>query len=87
MANLYQKGQVVIPAHLRRQVGIEPGSEVVLQPTDGGVLILPLSKCSEGESAPFDAEPAFGLWRDDPRTDEEILDELGGNWTDIPLDT
>jgi len=29
---------------------------------------------------------AFGMWRDDPCTDEELLDALGGNWTDFPLD-
>jgi len=29
--------------------------------------------------------PAFGSWKDDPRTDDEILSEIGGNWIDFPL--
>lgn len=29
--------------------------------------------------------PAFGLWKDDPRTDDEILNEIGGNWVNFPL--
>ena len=29
---------------------------------------------------------AFGMWADDPRTDEEILNDLGGNWTNFPLE-
>jgi len=28
---------------------------------------------------------AFGMWRDDSRTDEELLNALGGNWTDFPF--
>ncbi|MBI4315928.1 MAG: hypothetical protein HY679_08330 [Chloroflexi bacterium] len=30
--------------------------------------------------------PAFGIWKDDPRTDEEILNDLGGNWSNFPLE-
>lgn len=33
----------------------------------------------------FTKLPAFGMWADDPRTDEEILDDLGGNWSGFPL--
>ncbi len=29
---------------------------------------------------------AFGMWSTDSRTDEELLDVLGGDWTDLPLD-
>ncbi len=29
---------------------------------------------------------AFGMWRTDARTDEELLDVLGGDWTNFPLD-
>ena len=85
-AKVSQKGQIVIPAHIRRQIGIQPGSEVIIEPSERGVLILPLTEGLNQRECPFDAEPAFGLWRDDPRTDEEILDELGGNWTDFPLE-
>lgn len=30
--------------------------------------------------------PAFGMWKDDPRTDEELLNDLGGNWSNFPLE-
>ncbi len=30
--------------------------------------------------------PAFGLWKDDPRSDEEILNAIGGNWSNFPLE-
>ena len=85
-AKVSKRGQVVIPAKLRRKIGIEPGSEVILEPSEGGVLILPVSQGLKQRSSPFDTEPAFGLWKDDSRTDEEILDELGGSWAGIPLD-
>ena len=33
----------------------------------------------------FTKLPAFGMWKDDPRSDEEILNDLGGNWSNFPL--
>lgn len=36
--------------------------------------------------ADFTKLPAFGMWKDDPRTDEEILNDLGGNWSNFPLE-
>ena len=69
-AKVSKKGQVVIPAQLRRQMGIEPGSEVIIELRDRGILVLPVSADLKQKESPFDAEPAFGLWRDDPRTDE-----------------
>jgi AbrB family looped-hinge helix DNA binding protein len=35
------KGRVVIPVAIRRQLGIDDGSELVALVADGGVLLLP----------------------------------------------
>jgi AbrB family looped-hinge helix DNA binding protein len=35
------KGRVVIPAEIRRELGIHEGSELVALVQDGGVLLLP----------------------------------------------
>jgi AbrB family looped-hinge helix DNA binding protein len=35
------KGRVVIPAEIRRELGIHEGSELVTLVQDGGVLLLP----------------------------------------------
>lgn len=37
-----QKGQVVIPAPLRRKLGFEQGTKVVIVETDDGVEVRPL---------------------------------------------
>ncbi len=34
----------------------------------------------------FTKDPSFGIWKDVPKTDEELLDELGGNWENFPLE-
>ena len=34
----------------------------------------------------FDNLKAFGIWAEDPRTDQEILNETGGNWSNFPLE-
>ena len=36
------KGQVVIPARMRREVGIEPGQKLHVEVTDGKVVLTPL---------------------------------------------
>jgi hypothetical protein len=28
-------------------------------------------------------DPSFGLWKDNPRSDEELLADLGGNWQGV----
>jgi AbrB family looped-hinge helix DNA binding protein len=35
------EGQVVIPKHLRDELGLQPGAEVVLEPDGEAVRILP----------------------------------------------
>ena len=88
IAKVSPQGQVVIPAQLRSQTGMEAGSEVIMEPSEEGILIFPVSAARlKPKRSPFDAAPAFGLWKDDLRSDEELLDELGGNWSDIPLET
>src|SRR2546425_2798563 len=53
------KGQVVIPAGLRAQIGLRPGAKVVVRLTgDGGVQIRPVPK------NPVAA--GFGLFADGP---------------------
>lgn len=39
MPRVQQKGQVVIPAKVRRQAGIEPGDEVLVEARDGQVVV------------------------------------------------
>lgn len=36
------KGQVVIPAELRRELGIEPGTRFSVRAVDGNILFTPL---------------------------------------------
>ena len=37
-------------------------------------------------SIDFTKDPSFGIWKDVPKTDEELLNELGGNWENFPLE-
>lgn len=41
LVRVQEKGQVTLPASLRRKLGIEKGSLVSITETDGGVLITP----------------------------------------------
>lgn len=44
------KGQIVIPAELRRKYKIEPGSKVSIADGDGCIVIRPLGHARAGES-------------------------------------
>jgi len=44
------KGQIVIPAELRRKYKIEPGSKVSITDGDGCIVIRPLGQARAGES-------------------------------------
>lgn len=46
-----QKGWIVIPAELRRQYGIEPGTEVKFAPLERGVEVVPVMKDAVAETA------------------------------------
>ena len=37
------KGQVVIPANLRKRVGLRPGDKVSVQEQDGVIIIMPVA--------------------------------------------
>lgn len=38
------KGQVVIPVELRNELGIEPGTRVVFERHEGGLLMRPITR-------------------------------------------
>ncbi len=44
------KGQIVIPAELRRKYKIEPGSKVSIADGDGCIVVRPLGHVRAGES-------------------------------------
>lgn len=39
-ATVSSKGQVTIPAELIRRLGIEPGSQLLVVPVEGGMMLL-----------------------------------------------
>jgi len=53
------KGQVVIPAWLRRQFHIEDGTKAVIQATPEGILLKPVNRWA--------IDRGFGLLRRKPR--------------------
>ena len=72
MPKRVKKMATIIPCKLgslsssEMQIGIMS----IIELRDRGILVLPVSADLKQKESPFDAEPAFGLWRDDPRTDE-----------------
>lgn len=63
-----QKGQIVIPAPLRRKLDIEPGTKVIVTEGEEGELrVQPLTR------AYFERQA--GLLGDGPSTTKELLDE------------
>ncbi|HYQ92289.1 MAG TPA: AbrB/MazE/SpoVT family DNA-binding domain-containing protein [Candidatus Competibacteraceae bacterium] len=51
-SSINSKGQVTIPAELRRSLGLKPGQQVIFSCTDRGVVITPVKQ---------DVSAAFGL--------------------------
>ncbi len=41
---LTSKGQLLIPVSLRKKYGMEPGSKVLLEETESGVMIRPVNE-------------------------------------------
>lgn len=41
-----EKGRVVIPASVRKQLGIRPGTELEVNVREGGILMKPIRKVS-----------------------------------------
>jgi AbrB family looped-hinge helix DNA binding protein len=76
-----RNGQIVLPAAMRRAVGIEPGDLVATVPVGPGALLvekvggedgLPLRRLLESEE-----NPLRGLWGPDP---DAWVDEIRGPW-------
>lgn len=62
-----QKGQIVIPAPLRRKLGFEPGTKVIVtEGDDGEVHVRPLNQAYFEQYA--------GLLSDGPSATEELLE-------------
>lgn len=34
----------------------------------------------------FTKHPSFGAWKDIKKSDKKLLEEIGGNWTNFPLE-
>ncbi len=56
VVKVLQKGQIVIPKEIREKVGIKIGNKVLVQETEGAVLIMPEPK------DPLEA--MVGLWKE-----------------------
>jgi AbrB family looped-hinge helix DNA binding protein len=63
------KGRVVIPADVRRRLGIKPGTELEVVIRDGGILMKPLRKVS--------AKDLLGIAGRERVKLKEIEDSLG----------
>jgi AbrB family looped-hinge helix DNA binding protein len=62
-----QKGQIVIPAPLRRKLGFEPGTKVIVTEGDEGeIRVRPLNRAYFEQYA--------GLLSDGPSATEELLE-------------
>jgi AbrB family looped-hinge helix DNA binding protein len=74
------KGQVVIPAWLRKQFDIEDGTKAVVQATPEGILLKPVTRWAiergfglltrKAGSKPFSEE-----WAEHKRTERELEDQ------------
>jgi AbrB family looped-hinge helix DNA binding protein len=47
MAEIYEKGQVVIPKYLRDEFKMYPGTQVAFKRADNGVLVIPAYNAQE----------------------------------------
>lgn len=45
-ATVTSKGQITLPAELRRQLGVREGDELVFEPVPGGLLVRKASRVS-----------------------------------------
>jgi AbrB family looped-hinge helix DNA binding protein len=66
-AKVTEGGRVVIPAEIRRQLGLQPGAEVVLDVADGELRIRSVQQAIEG---------AQSIVRRYVRQDTKLADEL-----------
>jgi AbrB family looped-hinge helix DNA binding protein len=73
------KGQVVIPARLRRQFHIESGTRAIVTPTPEGILLKPVTRHAIDrlrgilKRKPV-AQPLAGEWAEHKREEKELED-------------
>jgi len=77
------KGQVTIPAEVRRLLGIQPGKEVIFRVEGGRVEILPPPMSLEevyGSVPPLDRPEDFKKLRDTAMDEHsrKVLEEMSG---------
>ncbi len=68
-ASVTSKGQLVIPARLRRKYGIEPGTKVLFVERDNEILIQPVTKEY--------VRSVCGLFRSESSATAQLLKERG----------
>lgn len=73
---LSSRGQVTLPASLRKQLGLEPGSALVVEARDGELrlrpaAVLPLATYSDAEIAAWDSADTL-----DPAERQRIIARL-----------
>lgn len=65
-STLTQKGQVTIPASLRKRLGIQPGDRVAFIEDDGKIVLKPVES---------DIESIFGLVKARKSVSLEVMEE------------
>lgn len=81
MPRVTTKGQVTIPKKIREEMGIEPGDEVVFEPTDGGYAIRKEAPTTETGADPFEK------YRGSAESDETMPDRMGRLRGEYPRET
>lgn len=69
------KGQVTIPAEIRKQAGLTPNTEVEFEYRDGEVILRPVSGKTRGELL---VERLRGAFKECGMTTDEIMRETRG---------
>lgn len=84
MAEIYEKGQVVIPKYLRDEFRMYPGTQVAFKRTGKGVLVVPaynvqeeMEKLREEGATMSDAEVRKSIKEVEKKRLKEMLDVPG----------
>ncbi|MDR0958909.1 MAG: AbrB/MazE/SpoVT family DNA-binding domain-containing protein [Propionibacteriaceae bacterium] len=64
------KGQITLPAEIRRELGLKPGQKVGMSVKDGSVVIAPPVTLDDVRSRLRAAAEASGTWGTQPRAGE-----------------
>ncbi len=70
-SRISSKGQITVPAEVRRQLGLTPGTPVVFELTENGVFL------HKGFSGAHPVDRVYGVLRLEKSVDE-TLDEMRG---------